>query len=131
MASTVPIARRLRRRQTDAERYLWFKLRNHRLGGLKFRRQMSLNGFIVDFCCPDAKLVIELDGGQHAERQEQDSIRTKNLETSGYFVLRFWNNEVLRNIDGVLEEILSRASQQQRFEPPHPTPLPSGEREPA
>ena len=129
MASTVQVARRLRRHQTDAERYLWFKLRNGRLGGLKFRRQMSLNGFVVDFCCPDAKLVIELDGGQHANQSEQDSRRTKNLEVSGYFVLRFWNNDVLGNIDGVLEEILSTADQQ-LFEPPHPTPLPSGEREP-
>ena len=91
---------------------------------------MPLNGFIVDFCCPDAKLIIELDGGQHAEQQEQDSIRTKNFEMSGYFVLRFWNNDVVRNIDGVLEEIARRANQQM-FEPPHPTPLPSGEREPA
>src|SRR5262245_5840537 len=132
MASTTQIARHLRKRQTDAERYLWFRLRNDRLGGLKFRRQMQLNGFIVDFCCPDAKVVIELDGGQHPDlvHQEQDQLRTKNLGGSGYFVLRFWNNDVLRNIDGVLEEILSRASQQ-LFEPPHPIPLPSGEREPA
>jgi very-short-patch-repair endonuclease len=129
MASTVEVARRLRRQQTDAERSLWFKLRNHRLGGLKFRRQMSLNGFVVDFYCPNAKLIIELDGGQHVEQREQDARRTKDLEDSGYFVLRFWNNEVLRNIDGVLEEILSVANQQM-FEPPHPTPLPSGEREP-
>lgn len=106
MVSTVQVARRLRRHQTDAERYLWFKLRNFRLGGLKFRRQMSLNGFVVDFCCPDAKLVIELDGGQHANQAEQDSRRTQNLEMSGYLVLRFWNNDVLQNIDGVLEEIL-------------------------
>jgi very-short-patch-repair endonuclease len=128
--STTQIARRLRRRQTDAERYLWFKLRNQRLGGLKFRRQMQLNGFVVDFCCPDAKLIIEVDGGQHALRSEQDLLRTKNLETSGYLVLRFWNNDVLRNIDGVLEEIL-RTVNQQAFEPPRPTPLPQGEREPA
>ena len=130
MASTVQVARRLHRRQTDAERYLWFKLRNYRLGGLKFRRQMSLNGFVVDFCCPNAKLIIELDGGQHVYQREQDARRTKDMEDSGYFVLRFWNNEVLRNINGVLEEILSRANQQM-FEPPHPTPLSSGEREPA
>jgi len=90
---------------------------------------MSLNGFVVDFCCPEAKLVIELDGGQHADRQELDARRSKNLETSGYFVLRFWNNDVLQNLDGVLEEILNTLNQQP-FEPPHPTPLPSGEREP-
>jgi very-short-patch-repair endonuclease len=129
MASTVEIARRLRRQQTDAERNLWFKLRGYRLAGLKFRRQMSLNGFVVDFCCPSVKLIVELDGGQHVQQREQDARRTKDLEDSGYFVLRFWNNEVLQNIDGVLEEIMRRASQQM-FEPPHPTPLPSGEREP-
>ncbi len=90
---------------------------------------MSLNGFIVDFCCPDAKLIVELDGGQHADQYEKDSLRTKNLETSGYLVLRFWNNDVLQNIGGVLEEIL-RTVNQRAFEPPHPTPLPQGEREP-
>ena len=95
-----------------------------RLGGLKFRRQMSLSGFVVDFCCPGAKLIIELDGGQHVEQREQDARRTKNLEDSGYFVLRFWNNDVLRNIDGVLEEILSRANQLDvRTPSPHPSPL--------
>ena len=126
MASTVEIARRLRSQQTDAERDLWFKLHNGRLGGLKFRRQMSLNGFVVDFCCPSAKLIVELDGGQHLEQREQDARRTRDLEDSGYFVLRFWNNDVLRNIDGVLEEILNSANQRP-FEPP----LPAREREPA
>ena len=130
MAATAQTARRLRRHQTDAERCLWFKLRDRRLGGWKFRRQMSLNGFVVDFCCPDAKLVIELDGGQHVDQQEQDARRTTNLETSGYLVLRFWNNDVLRNLDGVLEEI-SNTLNQHAFEPPHPNPLPTGEREPA
>jgi very-short-patch-repair endonuclease len=129
MAPTTQIVRHLRRRQTDAERYLWFRLRNYRLGGLKFSRQMSLNGFVVDFCCPDAKLVIELDGGQHADQVEQDSCRSKNLEMRGYFVLRFWNNDVLQNIDGVLEDIL-RTVDRLPFEPPHPTPLLQGEREP-
>ncbi|HZO45561.1 MAG TPA: endonuclease domain-containing protein [Xanthobacteraceae bacterium] len=125
MASTVEIARRLRRQQTDAEKSLWLKLRNGRLGGLKFRRQMSLNGFVVDFCCPSAKLIIELDGGQHLEQREQDARRTRDLEDGGYFVLRFWNNDVLQNVDGVLEEILNSANQQM-FEPPHPTPSPLG-----
>jgi very-short-patch-repair endonuclease len=130
MASTIQVARQLRKQQTDAERNLWFRLRGYRLVGLKFRRQMALNGFVVDFCCPSVKLIVELDGGQHVGQREQDARRTKDLEDSGYFVLRFWNNEVLRNIDGVLEKILSVANQQM-FEPPHPTPLPSGEeREP-
>jgi len=91
---------------------------------------MSLNGFVVDFCCPDARLVVELDGGQHADRVEEDANRTKDLEASGYLVLRFWNNDVMRNTDGVLEAILSTLSQQSP-EPPHPTPLPFGEREQA
>ena len=89
---------------------------------------VSLNGFVVDFCCPDARLVLELDGGQHADRTEQDAARTKNLETAGYLVLRFWNNDVISNIDGVLEEIL-KSLNPQPLEPPHPNPLPLGERE--
>src|SRR6476659_8032740 len=102
MASKSEPARRLRRNQTDAERILWLRLRDRRLAGWKFRRQMSLNGFVFDFCCPDAKLVVEIDGGQHAIRAEQDIARTKNLDASGYLVLRFWNYDVMRNIDGVL-----------------------------
>jgi very-short-patch-repair endonuclease len=129
MASTVQTARRLQRDQTDAERILWFRLRDRRLGGWKFRRQMSLNGFVVDFCCPDAKLIIELDGGQHVNHKAEDSRRSEDLETSGYLVLRFWNNDVFQNLDGVLEEILKTISQQM-IEPPHPAPLPFGEREP-
>ena len=107
---------------------MWFRLRN-RLNGWKFRRQMSLNGFIADFCCPDARLVIELDGGQHGgrTRTKEDEARTRDLEASGY-VLRFWNNDVMRNLEGVLEEILSTL-ERQAPEPPHPTPLPFGERE--
>ena len=90
---------------------------------------MSLNGFVVDFCCPDARLVVEIDGGQHAERNEQDAARTRNLESGGYLVLRFWNNDVMRNLEGVLEVILSTLKQQPS-EPPHPNPLPFGAREP-
>jgi very-short-patch-repair endonuclease len=91
---------------------------------------MSLNGFIVDFCCPDARLVVELDGGQHADRAEEDAKRTRDLEAGGYLILRFWNNDVMRNIEGVLEQILNTLNQQSP-EPPHPTPLPCGEREQA
>jgi very-short-patch-repair endonuclease len=90
----------------------------------------SLNGFIVDFCCSDAKPVVELDGGQHADRVAADSNRTRDLEASGYLVLRFWNNDMMRNIEGVLEVILNTLNQQP-LEPPHPTPLPCGEREQA
>jgi very-short-patch-repair endonuclease len=125
MASRVGTARRLRRDQTDAERTLWFRLRDRRLNGMKFRRQMAIKSYVVDFCCESARLIIELDGGQHAERTDSDVKRTADLEAFGYLVLRFWNNDVLSNIDGVVETIAATASQ----EPPHPNPLPNGERE--
>jgi very-short-patch-repair endonuclease len=125
MTSRVGMARRLRRDQTDAERVLWFRLRARRLNGMKFRRQMPIKSYVVDFCCEAARLVVELDGGQHAERAAADTERTADLEAYGYPVLRFWNNDVLSNIDGVLDAITTTASQ----EPPHPNPLPNGERE--
>jgi very-short-patch-repair endonuclease len=122
-------ARRLRRHQTDAERLLWFRLRDHRLAGWKFKRQVPIERFIVDFFCTEAKLILELDGGQHAAESARDAKRTAILESMGYLVLRFWNNDVIRNIDGVLEEILSAIDQARSLCPPHPTPLPDGERE--
>jgi lysyl-tRNA synthetase class 2 len=121
-------ARRLRRNQTDAERVLWFRLRDRRLEGWKFKRQAPIDRFIVDFFCADAKLIVELDGGQHDQYRERDADRTKVLEAMGYLVLRFWNNDVIGNTDGVLEVILSTVNLQ-RSEPPHPNPLPKGERE--
>ena len=128
MKVSVAQVRRLRRDQTDAERLLWLRLRDRRLGGLKFRRQKSIDRFVVDFFCADAKLIVELDGGQHGERGEQDAERTRILESMGYLVLRFWNHDVIRNIDGVLEEILGTLNRE-ASEPPHPSPLPCGERE--
>jgi very-short-patch-repair endonuclease len=127
MTSLTGTARRLRRDQTDAERALWFRLRDRRLRGWKFRRQMPINRYVVDFCCESAHLIIELDGGQHAEQRAADAERTAALEAQGYLVLRFWNNDVLRNMDGVLQTIVDTASP----EPPHPSPLPDGEREQA
>ena len=125
MASRVATARRLQRDQTDAERALWFRLRDRRLNGLKFRRQMPIKSYVVDFCCESTRLIVELDGGQHAERSVEDAKRTADLEAYGFLVLRFWNNDVLSNLDGVLEMIFATASQ----EPPHPNPLHNGERE--
>ena len=123
--SRVPIARKLRRNQTDAERTLWFRLRDRRLNGLKFRRQMPIDSYVVDFCCEASRLIIELDGGQHTARSEEDAKRTAALEAQGYLVLRFWNNDVLENINGVVESIIDTL----RPVPPHPNPLPNGERE--
>ena len=88
---------------------------------------MPIDRFIVDFCCPDARLIVEVDGGQHADN-ERDADRTRTLEASGYLVLRFWNHDVMQNTEGVLEEIL-KSINQQPSEPPHPNPLPNGERE--
>jgi very-short-patch-repair endonuclease len=103
------VARRLRRDATDVERILWFALRD-RLPGWKFRRQHPIGRRIVDFACPERKLAIELDGGQHALREEADERRSVELARRGYRVIRFWNNEVLENLDGVLETILGALS---------------------
>ena len=102
--------RELRRNQTDAEKILWQKLRNRQLYGMKFFRQYSFEAYILDFYCPKLKLAIELDGGQHAEedRHEYDEHRSKYLKAHGIEVMRFWNNEVMRNMDGVLSRIEER-----------------------
>jgi lysyl-tRNA synthetase class 2 len=126
-ANTEP-ARRLRRNQTDAERVLWFRLRDRRLAGLKFKRQVPIDRFVVDFLCADAKLIVELDGGQHDQDRERDANRTRVLEAMGYLVLRYWNHDVMRNTDGVLQDLLNTIDRQPSA-PPHPTPLPKGERE--
>lgn len=102
----------LRTKQTSAEKLLWFQLRNRRFQGWKFRRQHILKGYIVDFVCLERKLVVELDGGQHADQKAYDHQRTQVLQKEGFQVIRFWNNEVLRNMEGVLEVILNI--------PPHP-----------
>ena len=97
-------ATKLRKGMTDAERVLWFHLRDGRLTGLKFRRQHPIPPYVVDFYCHDAALVAELDGSQHGG--EVDAIRTATLERQGLMVLRFWDNDVLANTDAVLAEVL-------------------------
>ncbi|HWC94589.1 MAG TPA: DUF559 domain-containing protein [Pseudolabrys sp.] len=99
-------ARALRQRSTEAEKLLWSRLRARQLDGVKFKRQIPLVGFIVDFVSLERKSIIEVDGGQHGEWAEQDAERTAALEKCGYHVVRFWNNDVLNNIEGVLEAIL-------------------------
>jgi len=98
-------ARALRKLQTDAEAVLWSRLRNRQLAGRKFRRQVPLLGYVADFASLDAKVIIEFDGGQHAEQLEADAKRTRALEAAGFLVLRFWNADVLANLEGVLETI--------------------------
>lgn len=121
-------ARRLRRTQTDAERLLWLRLRDRRLQGWKFKRQVPIDRYIADFVCAGARLIVELDGSQHATQEIRDRKRTESLEAMGYIVLRFWNNEVITNTEGVLIEIMTTL-RQAKLLPPHPDPLPDGERE--
>ena len=98
-------ARLLRRTQTDAEQKLWYHLRAHRFMGRKFKRQKPIGRYVVDFICIEEKLIIELDGGQHAENVEYDQQRDLWLTSKGYTVLRFWNNELMNEMEGVLEKI--------------------------
>ena len=98
-------ARTLRRRSSDAEIVLWRHLRARRLMGYKFRRQMVIGPYIVDFICLEAGLIVEADGGQHNNQVVYDARRTACLEDMGYRVLRFWNNEILNELQSVLEQI--------------------------
>src|SRR4030042_4305076 len=110
-------ARVLRQHLTDAERRLWYHLQNRQLGGWKFRRQHPVGPFIVDFICLEKKVVIEVDGGQHAENEELDTQRSAYLKEKGYHILRFWNNEVLQETEAVLNAIFASLEEA----PPHPS----------
>ena len=104
-------AKAMRHDMTDAELKLWNELRAHRLMGLGFRRQYPVAGYIVDFACPTHKLIVELDGTQHAEpgNAEADVLRTRRLQQDGWTILRFWNDDVLRDIDTVCQHIVISA----------------------
>ena len=99
--------RSLRAESTNAERKLWAVLRSRQLEGAKFRRQVPVDHYFADFACIEAKLIVELDGGQHAEQRAYDEARTARLEEAGWRVIRFWNNDVFENVDGVADDILS------------------------
>ncbi|MBI3249563.1 MAG: endonuclease domain-containing protein [Deltaproteobacteria bacterium] len=99
-------AKELRKNSTDAERALWRQLRAHRLARYKFRRQQPIGRYIVDFVCFEKQLIVELDGGQHTEQVAYDAERTAWLQAQRFQVLRFWNSEVLRDIESVVEVIL-------------------------
>ena len=113
-------ARILRKNMTDAERAIWKSVRNRQLGGFKFRRQKPIGPFIVDFVCIEKKMVIEIDGGQHALNTAHDVKRSEFLRNRGYKILRFWNSDVLKEKNAVLEEILSnlKGSPSPRPSPP-------------
>ena len=99
-----PIARKLRKSQTDAEALLWSKVRNRQLEGAKFRRQVPFDNYVADFVCRSAQLIIELDGSQHVDN-DADINRDAVMEIAGYRVIRYWNSDVFNNLDGVLEDI--------------------------
>ncbi len=125
-ATKADLARQLRRNSTAAERKLWRYLRSRSLAGFKFVRQEPIGPYIVDFVCRERRLVIDVDGGQHADNR-RDVACDQWLVAHRYGVVRFWNNEVLKNIEGVWDTIFAAAS---AAAPPHPDPLPaSGERE--
>jgi very-short-patch-repair endonuclease len=107
---TTSLARGMRRRQTTAEVRLWSRLRNRRLENLKFRRQVPRGSYIADFLCDEAMLIVEVDGGQHAERTVENERRTAYLESLGYLVMRLWNFDVLQNTDRVCDHIRHVAS---------------------
>jgi very-short-patch-repair endonuclease len=116
-------AKQLRRNQTDAENLIWRELRARRLSGFKFKRQVPLAQYFADFVCFEAKLIIELDGGQDSENP-RDVLRDGSLQAMGFTVLRIWNHEVLQNLEGVklgIAETLATLA-------PLPNPLPQGER---
>ncbi len=114
------LTKALRKNQTDAEKRLWSHLRNRQQSGCKFRRQHEIGHYIVDFVCLEKKLIIELDGGQHANQTRYDSQRSAFLELLGYTVIRFWDNEVLTQTQNVLEAIHKTL-----IDNPSPPPSPS------
>ena len=103
----IPVTKQLRQAQTPWENKLWYHLRGHRFFGLKFKRQVMIGEYVADFCCNEKKLIIEIDGGQHneLEKRKYDQERSEYFKRYGYGVLRFWNNEIDENIEGVLETI--------------------------
>ncbi len=117
-ALTRDAARQLRRDQTDAERILWSRLRRSQLKGFKFRRQYSIGPFFADFFCQEAKLVIELDGSQHADQWDRDEQRTEFLRDEGYVVLRFWNHQVISEIDEAMQLIADALPKTRRTKRP-------------
>jgi very-short-patch-repair endonuclease len=118
------LQRRLRKNLTDAERRLWSCLRGRQMGHFKFRRQHPFGDYVIDFVCLEAMLAVEVDGGQHAEKREEDAVRTKSLNKAGFKVLRFWNNDVLRDIEAVKESIWMALQERGRRTPSPSRPSP-------
>jgi very-short-patch-repair endonuclease len=113
----------LRHEQTEAEYRLWQRLRAHRMNGVHFRRQHAIGNYVVDFCAPRERIVIELDGSQHLDQEDYDKERTDYLEFKGYLVLRFWNDSITNDLDTVLCVILEALEEKKGN--PHPPPITS------
>jgi len=118
------VQRKLRNNMTDAESRLWRRLRGRQMAGCKFRRQHPFLDYVLDFVCLEKRLIVEVDGGQHLE-SDQDRVRDRRLQDAGFLVLRFWNNEVLQDIDtvaGVIWSALQETSPVATPSPPRPSP---------
>ena len=120
-------ARALRRTSTPAERHLWKALRNRQISGHKFKRQFRLGPYIADFVCLERGLVVELDGGHHSETGDYDQRRTEELNRLGFRVIRFWNNDVLQNLEGVVRAIEAALAHQTNAPSPRLSPRGEGE----
>ncbi|MCI0835550.1 MAG: endonuclease domain-containing protein [Chloroflexi bacterium] len=117
------LARSLRRNQTRAELELWWAMRSSQIDGAKFKRQFPIGPYVVDFICHEARLVVEVDGGQHALMEREDVIRTEYLKQKGLSVVRFTNLEVLKNLEGVVSVIIESLAARARHSPsPKPSP---------
>jgi len=116
------LQRRLRKNPTDAEQRLWACLRRKQMEHFKFRRQHPFGDYVIDFVCLEATLAVEVDGGQHAENRQADAVRTRNLMEAGFKVLRFWNNDVLRDIEAVKESIWLALQERRDPSPSQPSP---------
>jgi very-short-patch-repair endonuclease len=105
MNTKTQFAKELRQNQTKAEKLFWRQVSNRQFQGSKFKRQVPMGNYIVDFVCHDMKVIVELDGGQHVLQEQQDQVRTNELQNQGYQVIRYWNNDVLSNIEGVMQDL--------------------------
>jgi very-short-patch-repair endonuclease len=113
-------ARTLRQNMTEAERRVWQVLRSQQMKGFKFRRQVPIGRYIADFVCHEARLIVEIDGGQHDRSSPREAERTGFLQNQGYRIVRFWNNEILANLEGVHQTI---ADELGRITPTQPSPI--------
>ena len=127
MSRLKEFARTMRNNPTDAEAALWRRIKGRQIEGVKFRRQQPIDAYIVDFVSFERRLVIELDGGQHAEAADRDRDRDRELSENGFHVLRFWDNEVLRDMQSVLE-VIRREVLRERAPSPQPPPVEGGGR---